>query len=301
MTGSFRNALACSLLVALYFGAFSSALSAWMPSSTVLTTAYWPAPNGERLTRQPGTVRISESFDFAPTIPDNPVATVLATATTKLAPPTVVLDNDVSYSHSSTGGSLRYYFSVDDTYGIFPSDYRVPVVFASKAHVMAGPVRAPSGALGAHAHASASLAIGYGSLTQGDKLIGTVDQINALADVSDDKEVDESKLFFRIHEFTPAGYGWAQITAVANVGSAGLGNVYKGTAYAYIDPYIYIDPNFMVEHEGQMVPGSELFQLTFSEGIVNVPEPATVGLAAWAVAAILTLSPVRSRSLRLSC
>ncbi len=102
-----------------------------------------------------------------------------------------------------------------------------------------------------------------------DYLLGTVDQLHAW---SDEDRIEKEKTFVNTHNFNPGMQGWVQLSAVADVFRAGSQfGVIDGAAYAYIDPMIYVDPNFMVEHEGRMVPGSEIFSITFSEGIVNVP------------------------------
>jgi len=63
-----------------------------------------------------------------------------------------------------------------------------------------------------------------------------------------------------------------------------LGDVYQpsANASATVDPYVWIDPTFMVEVDGEMVPANRLFTLVASPGIshVNIPDPAYVPVPA---------------------
>lgn len=63
------------------------------------------------------------------------------------------------------------------------------------------------------------------------------------------------------------------LTASGSVSSAGTAN-YSGWTYAYADPYIYIEPEFLVTHPG--------YEVRVSPGILNavtVPEASTVWLS----------------------
>lgn len=46
----------------------------------------------------------------------------------------------------------------------------------------------------------------------------------------------------------------------------------SGSYLAWIDPIVRVDPSFMVELNGELVPGSLLYGLTYSENVV-IPEP----------------------------
>lgn len=47
---------------------------------------------------------------------------------------------------------------------------------------------------------------------------------------------------------------------------------------ATIDPIVHIDPDWMVDYNGNMVPGTQLYSLTFSPGFNPVPLPGVLML-----------------------
>ncbi len=254
-----------ALFAAFLLGICSSATAT--PPSEVLMTLSWSLGDNDYLSTAPGIITLTESFDVDPTNPDNPLSYINATVRTNLNSPEIELFNTVEYSQGSTGGSLRYYFTVADVDG-YPNDFEIPIMFASKAKVVADPLVTQGESEYAAVHAEIALAIGFSSQGK-DYLLGTVDQLRAW---SNEDRIEKEKTFINNHDFNPGEQGWVSLTATASVFRAGSQyGVIDGAAYAYIDPMIYVDPNFMVEHEGRMVPGSEIFSITFSEGIVNVP------------------------------
>jgi hypothetical protein len=50
----------------------------------------------------------------------------------------------------------------------------------------------------------------------------------------------------------------------------------SGSFQAIIDPMVQIDPDWMVEYNGQMVPGAQLYSLTMSTGFTPVPLPSSL-------------------------
>ena len=276
MTRFLRNALVSSLFFALVTAPLAAGT---IPPSQAYMVLGWtyaipPLPPKTEI----GEISMIRSFDPKPTDPTNPIARITASVETKAAPPTVEVFNTVEYSASGVEGQLRYYFELQAPVGIYPDDFKVPVIFASKAHVVADPLTTAGESEGASVLAAVSLAIGYRTPTQGDVSLGAADNLHALAD---DSVVQDAKTFFHVHHYTPFGLGWAQLTAITSISRNGQ-SVIDGSAYAYIDPNIYVDPNFMVEYQGRTVPANQVFQLVFSEGIVNIPEPATASLVALA-------------------
>ena len=255
--------------VAFLLGTCSSTMANTNPPAEVLMTIYWSIGVNELRSSAPGTISLTKTVDINPSNPDNPILThINATVRTKLNPPTIENFNTVDKSQGSTGGSLRYYFTVQDVVG-YPINFEIPLVFTSETKVVADPLITQDESEYAVVSANVALAIGWRSQTGKDYLIGTVDELHAW---SKEDRIEKEKTFVNTHNFNPGMQGWVQLSASANVfrGDSNFG-VIDGAAYAYIDPMIYVDPDFMVEHEGRMVPGSEIFSITFSEGIVNRP------------------------------
>ncbi len=150
---------------AFLLGICSSATADMNPPAEVLMTIYWSlGADNERLSRAPGVISMTKSLDTAPNDPDNPLSYISATVRTKLNPPTVELFNTVEYSQGSTGGSLRYYFTVEDVVG-YPINFEIPLVFTSEAKVVADPLITQDEPEYAAVHAEVSLAIGWRSQT----------------------------------------------------------------------------------------------------------------------------------------
>lgn len=77
-------------------------------------------------------------------------------------------------------------------------------------------------------------------------------------------------------------------------GASGQGNDENhgtGEAQAVADPIFEIDPDFFVDIDGELIPGSELYSITYSDGILPIPEPGTALPIAGLLAARIARRP----------
>jgi len=80
-----------------------------------------------------------------------------------------------------------------------------------------------------------------------------------------------------IRENVPIGEIFAlYLSASATVGTPGAGNSVE--FQVIIDPIVKIDPEWMVLYNGNYVPGTQLYSLTFSPGFKSVPLPGVLML-----------------------
>jgi hypothetical protein len=69
-----------------------------------------------------------------------------------------------------------------------------------------------------------------------------------------------------------------KIFAIRMVASGGVSGQSYGEFYAYIDPTVQIDPDWMVDYNGRQVPGTQLYSVTFSPGFNAVTLPGVLML-----------------------
>jgi hypothetical protein len=80
-----------------------------------------------------------------------------------------------------------------------------------------------------------------------------------------------------IRENVPVGPSYViYLTAAGSLGGGGRSG--SQDFHATVDPIVRIDPDWMVDYNGNMVPGTQLYSLTFSPGFNTMPLPGVLML-----------------------
>jgi hypothetical protein len=250
----------------------------WLPASEVYLTG--SHPGGVVPLTEPGTRYLSYAFSEPVT---GHLEFLYGYSTGELEFPTVHVAADgynlyrggTDIYAGGASGSLKYYFALDSPLCIY--DVPVPVVFASLMKVRTRNKDAETD----WSEASVQLRIGLYDITTGrdtwysdpSGYLGATSYPGATGGI------EESRLFVARRDYLPLQIGVVRMTATAQLLYPYNSTYGGGFAHAYIDPLIQVDPDFMVEVNGQMIPGSEAFPIVFSEGIRQVPEPTAALLA----------------------
>jgi hypothetical protein len=154
--------------------------------------------------------------------------------------------------------SIVYYLQADKK-DLYAPDVTVPLRVSSSGHVSVTNT--------ANSFSSASTWFGTPSNPAQDQILGgyTTDTI---------AHWEGSRT---IIENVPLGVTYA-IALSARALVRGPDNGPKGEFQAVIDPMVQIDPDWMVDYNGQQVPGTQLYSLTFSPGFNPAPLPGVLML-----------------------
>jgi hypothetical protein len=174
---------------------------------------------------------------------------------------TARIDTNGPYSFS-TQASVFYYTEILSSTGVF-NDLRIPLLIQANGYTEVGgvPPTVGSGFNNNQAHAN----FYFGGTNVGSACSGAGCSPSAQASFSG---------FFPIEIVPTANEGYGpgifriQLTADVNTNS----NYPTSSAYAYVDPYIQIDPTFQLAHPE--------YSLAFSANVTNA-SPVPVPAAAW--------------------
>lgn len=181
-------------------------------------------------------------------------------------------------------GSIEYYFSMGNPLNLPPM--AVPFVIAAKGSVTA----TNQDPEWDYSEATALMRLGLYHVDAGTSEYYPTEgaRVQAIAPVGDLEPHKDSFDFVDVYYYELDDIGVVRMQASGYVQRVHEDQtMVGGTFKAYVDPVIQIDPNFMVEVDGVQRPGSEVFPLVFSDGVLPIPEPSTFILLTMATLALL--------------